>query len=64
MADVEVLMGLGGRVLGTTAIGVSTLHVFLKYTLVGKAMRACSSNASRSPSASPAWARIASRMVV
>ena len=33
-------------VLGTTAVSVLTLHTFLKYTLVGKAMRACSSNAS------------------
>lgn len=32
-------------VLGMTAVVVLTLHVFLRYTLIGKAMRACSSNA-------------------
>ena len=32
-------------VLGTVAIGVALLHGFLKFTLVGRAMRACSSNA-------------------
>ncbi|MBN1675817.1 MAG: branched-chain amino acid ABC transporter permease [Kiritimatiellae bacterium] len=31
-------------VLGTVAIAVTLLHVFLKYTLAGKAMRACSAN--------------------
>lgn len=31
-------------VLGTVALLVIGLHVFLRYTLVGKAMRACSSN--------------------
>ena len=33
-------------VFGATAVSVLALHVFLKYTLVGKAMRACSSNAA------------------
>lgn len=31
-------------VLGTVAVGVGLLHGFLKYTLPGRAMRACSSN--------------------
>lgn len=31
-------------VLGTVAITVALLHIFLKYTLRGRAMRACSSN--------------------
>jgi branched-chain amino acid transport system permease protein len=31
-------------VLGTVAFSVAALHVFLKYTLRGRAMRACSSN--------------------
>ena len=31
-------------VLGTVAVTVGLLHVFLKYTLPGRAMRACSSN--------------------
>ena len=31
-------------VLGTVAVTVALLHVFLKYTLRGRAMRACSSN--------------------
>jgi len=32
-------------VLGSVAVAVILLHVFLKYTLIGRAMRACSSNA-------------------
>src|SRR5512136_1171286 len=32
-------------VLGTVAVGVVLLHAFLRYTLPGRAMRACSSNA-------------------
>jgi branched-chain amino acid transport system permease protein len=31
-------------VLGTVAVSVAALHVFLRYTLRGRAMRACSSN--------------------
>jgi branched-chain amino acid transport system permease protein len=31
-------------VLGTVAVSVVALHIFLKYTLQGRAMRACSSN--------------------
>ena len=31
-------------VLGTVAVVVATLHIFLRYTLQGRAMRACSSN--------------------
>jgi branched-chain amino acid transport system permease protein len=31
-------------VLGTVAVAVAILHAFLKYTLAGRAMRACSSN--------------------
>jgi branched-chain amino acid transport system permease protein len=31
-------------VLGTVFVSVAGLHVFLKYTLAGRAMRACSSN--------------------